>query len=289
MSQTDTPEDKSKMVIRIKMTSPKDSPMADEPDVQQRMRQVEVEEYDKKRILIAIGAALLVITTLVFWLTGDEQVESITDITPASTMPSNADTNAEALITTEQSNSQVTEVEVASNTFEESAGELIDTLEPEESAMESAISDFPETSQITADITEPAITEVVTEMPAARSTSSSNEYSKNVARAVFANKIVNREPVNVIENQINANTEGFKRVNFFSEFRNMKGEKIIHRWIYNDKIEAEVPFQINGDRWRVYSNKGIVATKTGLWQVDIVHAATDDVIASRSFIYGSEQ
>lgn len=47
--------------------------------------------------------------------------------------------------------------------------------------------------------------------------------SKFVARAMFANKIQNREPVDIVQSQIEHVDEGLRRVYFFSELRSMKG------------------------------------------------------------------
>ncbi|WP_425352122.1 DUF2914 domain-containing protein [Isorropodon fossajaponicum symbiont] len=45
------------------------------------------------------------------------------------------------------------------------------------------------------------------------------------------------------------------KIYFFTNIRNLTGDKITHRWSYKDKVKAEIGFNIKGKRWRVWSIK----------------------------------
>jgi hypothetical protein len=47
---------------------------------------------------------------------------------------------------------------------------------------------------------------------------------------------------------------------------------------------AEVPFNVGGPRWRVYSSKKLIAAWTGTWKVEVVDA-DGIVMHSKTFEY----
>ena len=68
-----------------------------------------------------------------------------------------------------------------------------------------------------------------------------------VSRALFTSGIVDREPVDhllVVDG-------GIEEVYFFTELKFLEGRTIVHRWEYNGRVVAEVPFKVGGPRWRV--------------------------------------
>lgn len=108
----------------------------------------------------------------------------------------------------------------------------------------------------------------------------------SVARAIFTTKIVDREPVDQIL-IINDNT---KNVFFFTDLRHFEGQKISHRWLYNNRVESVVSFNVKGPRWRVYSRKEIKPEQTGKWTV-IVHNESGQSLKASVFrvVDGSEK
>ena len=50
----------------------------------------------------------------------------------------------------------------------------------------------------------------------------------------------------------------------------MEGQQVTHRWEHDGKVMAEVPFQVGGPRWRVYSSKQLENDWTGEWKVSVV-------------------
>jgi len=98
--------------------------------------------------------------------------------------------------------------------------------------------------------------------------------------AQFTTGIENREPldqINFIENNI-------RTVFFFSDLRNLAGERVIHRWSYEGRVIAEVPFEVRGPRWRVWSSKEMKPEWTGDWIVEILKSDSE-VIAAETFSY----
>ncbi len=104
-----------------------------------------------------------------------------------------------------------------------------------------------------------------------------------VARAQFANDVVDREPINDIGDTIKVVYGEIQRVYFFTDLRDMSGHKVIHRWLLDGVVQVELPFDIGGDRWRVWSSKKLMPGFDGEWTVEIVDNGT--VIDSRSFNY----
>jgi len=89
-----------------------------------------------------------------------------------------------------------------------------------------------------------------------------NEY---VARATFTTAIVNREPVDRVLVLAPPVTE----IYFFTDLRNLKGRTVTHRWRYRGEVVSQVPFAVEGDRWRVYSKKLLPPDSFGEWSVTV--------------------
>jgi hypothetical protein len=103
---------------------------------------------------------------------------------------------------------------------------------------------------------------------------------KDISNATFAKSIENRTPIETISETSNA----LKKVYFFTNIRHLKGEKITHRWIYKNKIKAEISFDIKGNRWRVWSSKNLWHKWTGVWTVEVLNRA-GEVLITKKFTY----
>jgi hypothetical protein len=102
-----------------------------------------------------------------------------------------------------------------------------------------------------------------------------------VARAIVTSGISEREPVDEMS-QVAGDAA---QVNFFTELRGMQGQRVVHRWVHNDTVMAEVGFDVNGPRWRVWSSKKMVPEWKGAWQVSVVDG-NGEVLVTREFTYG---
>jgi len=102
----------------------------------------------------------------------------------------------------------------------------------------------------------------------------------SVPRAQFTSGIQDREPVDDLSNLTNDHTQVF----FFTELKNLAGSRVLHRWEYNGQVMAEVPYEVGGDRWRVWSSKTLDPSWTGEWKVSVVDAA-GSTLATGTFSY----
>lgn len=110
---------------------------------------------------------------------------------------------------------------------------------------------------------------VAAEPPAGAEPPAEASSTVQVARAHFTTGVVDREPQNAIRTLSNDNVEVF----FFSEILDAAGATIIHRWEWNGRVMAEVPFEVGGPRWRIFSSKKLEPSWLGEWTVSLVDVA----------------
>jgi len=94
-----------------------------------------------------------------------------------------------------------------------------------------------------------------------------NPIRGEITRALFTHDIDGFEPVDEI---ITLSVKNHK-VYFFTDLKNMKGEKIIHRWEFNNTVKASVEFTVTADRYRIHSSKNILPSETGEWSVVVTN------------------
>lgn len=92
-----------------------------------------------------------------------------------------------------------------------------------------------------------------------------------VIRAVFTTAIAEREPVDTLDS-IEAQEQ---KIYYFTELQDMQGQTAIHRWEYNGEVMAEVSFEVNGPRWRVWSSKNLQPAWLGEWKVSVINSANE--------------
>lgn len=103
---------------------------------------------------------------------------------------------------------------------------------------------------------------------------------ENISKAVFAKNVEDRQPINIIADADNS----LGKIYFFTNIRNLTGERITHRWSYNNKVMAQISFDIKGQRWRVWSSKNLWHTWLGRWTVDVLNQHSE-VLISKTFDY----
>ena len=103
---------------------------------------------------------------------------------------------------------------------------------------------------------------------------------ENISNAVFALDVEDRAPINIVEEVDNS----LGKIYFFTNIRNLSGERITHRWIYQGRIMADVSFNINGPRWRIWSSKNLWHTWIGEWTVEVL-TADGSVLYEKVFNY----
>ena len=87
-----------------------------------------------------------------------------------------------------------------------------------------------------------------------------------LVRARFALAIADREPVGDAPAAL---PQRYDTLFFFTEIHNARGETLVHRWFFNDVLQAEVKLSVAGDRWRTWSRKNIGNNRDGSWKVTI--------------------
>lgn len=87
-----------------------------------------------------------------------------------------------------------------------------------------------------------------------------------VARAQFTTGIVDREPVD----QVVVVSPPVTEVYFFTDLRHLEGREVQHRWSYRGSVVSMKPFEVKGERWRVFSKNIIKPDQTGEWSVTVV-------------------
>ncbi len=108
------------------------------------------------------------------------------------------------------------------------------------------------------------------------------ETQGTVARAVFTSGIKDREPTDTITSLTNDITS----ISFFTELQGLQGQTVTHRWEHDNKVMAEVKFEVGSARWRVFSNKRLDPSWTGEWKVSVVDASGGTLSAS-TFTYAA--
>jgi hypothetical protein len=89
-----------------------------------------------------------------------------------------------------------------------------------------------------------------------------------VARHQFTSSIEEREPADSLSDAMNVNP-----LYYFTELRDFQDSTVVHRWVFNDEVKAEVTFKVGGPRWRVYSSKRFQPDWDGEWKVEVVDQA----------------
>ncbi len=89
------------------------------------------------------------------------------------------------------------------------------------------------------------------------------ENNGSIARSQFTTRIEDREPVD----QVLVLNNNITTVYFFTDVRHMEGRTVTHVWEYNGHVIAKKRFSIKGPRWRVFSQKELDPSMTGIWTV----------------------
>jgi hypothetical protein len=104
---------------------------------------------------------------------------------------------------------------------------------------------------------------------------------ENISQAVFAKSVEDRMPIEIVTEV----DDSLGKIYFFTNIRNLTGDKITHRWLYKDKVKAEISFNIKGERWRVWSSKNLWHTWTGQWTVEVLNQH-NQVLLTKTFEFG---
>lgn len=109
---------------------------------------------------------------------------------------------------------------------------------------------------------------------------------ENISHATFAKSVENRTPIEPITKADN----DLSKLYFFTNIRNLTGGRITHRWVYTpkgtneNKVKAEIGFDIKDKRWRVWSSKNLWYKWIGTWRVEVIDAQ-GNILLTKKFSY----
>ncbi len=89
---------------------------------------------------------------------------------------------------------------------------------------------------------------------------------KRISRAVIAESLSEKEPVNIFSKPIKADKDKAVGVYFFTEINGMKGQQLYHQWFYKNKLIFKRKIHILGNQWRASTSKLIVHSQKGEWR-----------------------
>lgn len=93
--------------------------------------------------------------------------------------------------------------------------------------------------------------------------------NKNVVRALITHQINNKEPGLEISQQVSINKKP-SWVYYFTELKEMNGEKVYHEWLKNNVRISKYELIIAADTWRTSSRKLLSDTDRGKWTVRLL-------------------
>ncbi len=123
-------------------------------------------------------------------------------------------------------------------------------------------------------------------LPAAGEPAAQPVTDPRVARAILTTTVIDREPADDLGNTLIGSSVSEQVFYFFTELRDLGGQRVYHRWIHNGSVMAEVPFTVGEGawRWRVYSSKTFIPELEGDWRVDVV-LGDGTLLHSQPFLY----
>lgn len=154
-----------------------------------------------------------------------------------------------------------------------------ESLDKPENASESQVwlDEAPKKAALTSRAEKPAIHSVRNKKSIKKKPAAENKMKgvaldpdKHISRAVLAQKLSDKEPVHEITGAITASNSKPATVFYFTELRNMNGQKIYHEWFHNGKLVARYELLVAADRWRTSSHRLLSSKARGEWSVKLI-------------------
>ncbi|XOV80177.1 MAG: DUF2914 domain-containing protein [Aestuariibacter sp.] len=105
----------------------------------------------------------------------------------------------------------------------------------------------------------------------------------DIARAQLTSAVENKEPVDDLGSLVFGRPNTIEKVLYFTHVTDMAEKTLVHRWILNGNVVAEVELSIGSDNWRTYSSKRIAPGMSGNWRVEAWGG--DSLLGSHEFVY----
>lgn len=91
-----------------------------------------------------------------------------------------------------------------------------------------------------------------------------------VKRAVLTQALNGREPGKAMANTVTVGKNKPVTVYYFTELRDMAGQKIYQVWLHDGKAVARYEHEVAADRWRTFSHRRLTTKARGAWQVKTI-------------------
>ena len=265
-------------------------------------------QWHWRRIFMVSSVILVALAILVYSLTGAVNAEQSPQDEPQAEFtnaelqaplndaeqeePKEVDASSMNEQTPQADNTETAEAEVVSSNIVEPD---VTTVEPEIDSEQVVDEQQPETPAVTLDGEEAPQTEQQVEIAAAPDAQQQFSQSAHIAsvaigakidtdkvsRAVLTTDVVDREPVNVLKNDVKL-AQISNSLSFFSELRNMQGQTVRHQWYYQDQQLASIELAVSSPRFRTYSTKNIMPEQLGDWRVEVIDA-DGNLLAQKEF------
>ncbi|ALS99923.1 DUF2914 domain-containing protein [Lacimicrobium alkaliphilum] len=91
----------------------------------------------------------------------------------------------------------------------------------------------------------------------------------DVLRSQLTSEVQNREPVDNLHDEVVGRAGQITTAIFFTHIENRKNQQVVHKWLYQGELMAEVTFDIGSHSWRTWSSKDFLPRWQGDWQVQV--------------------
>jgi hypothetical protein len=205
-----------------------------------------ITEWNIKRILLAAGALVLLLVSLVYVISDDTEESDINNTIEKQETPQ----------------LEVKETETKNLDIPKQDAEK--TNPPVKPKKES-----PKKAKQTDDT---KIKDVIKKQPAEKviNEPGDSKASHNVTRASLTYEINNKEPAGGIVRIVNTKHKKPVWVYYFTELKAMNGSKVYHEWLRNGAVVSKQALVISGDIWRTSSRKLLSDSEQGNWSVRLV-------------------
>lgn len=91
---------------------------------------------------------------------------------------------------------------------------------------------------------------------------------QKVIQASLTTAIKNRE---ITEELTGIIPKHIRKLYFFTQIEQASGEKIYHRWLFDDQVLATVPLSIKASPYRTWSSKRLSSAWQGSWRIEVLN------------------
>lgn len=106
-----------------------------------------------------------------------------------------------------------------------------------------------------------------------------------VSNAQISQNVENKTPVNVLDDEI---PKYIRKIYFYTEISNAKGQTIYHRWRTDKEILSTVKLDIESNHFRTWSSKKLSSAWQGPWYLEVLDS-DKNVIYRKPFYYGTKK